>query len=747
MSSGSWARLFDRGVRWAVLVPSIGTFAGAWRSVLEEYARLDIAGRSALIGLGILQVVVAVLVLRAVRGWRMELAVVLITGLLLAGFVGGRPESAWPIGWWPTAAVTLVQCWVLVFGSRHRWWIGAAGVLLFAGIRVWAAVLTGAPWVEGVGDVVVATQVPLSVVLGLAAVHQVAARRDAAERDRARALEEETARGAEAARAREVGRFLHDDVSHTLRAVAQARHLDDRSVRVLAGRTVERLQSGNLAAESAPGAAAPNVVERLGCLDGVGGVRVRVTGRAPVLPQDVVDAVMAASTEALRNVSRHAGTKEATIRVRPTRPGVVVSVNDHGRGLPPDAAWGVGIAQSVIGRMAEVGGTADIRSNGRGTTVELVWSPRAAKEWVAGTWRELTRTMTPMVIPGLLGTVTIGLLVLDRLQTPILALLGLLIFAACGGLAVVRGVWLNPIRSYGLLLGAAMAGFAANVFAVSPDTQNGYHLFLAGGAACLLLLVAIQHRFVWSLLAVALVWGAMFGLGSLRFGVDRLTKELVGALTAPFVVLGILLPRAILGHVVRRTLVDRDQTLRSRWRAQHLAQRSGAEDARLRRTRRRVLPFLQAVADGRVEPGDPAVLRQAIRLEAAVRDELRFGATEDAFGEAIDRVRRAGWRVEIRVRPEDRGPVVKRAEALLNALGAKDATTGTAYLSAFGEVALVVRDPSPRKLSEWRSRPDIEVEEGTEWCRLTGRTEQQPMGDPCEKEPHPRSAPISLERA
>lgn len=158
VSPGSWARMLDRGVRWAVVVPAIGTLAGAWRNVLEEYARINTLGQCALLGLGIVQLVVAVLVLRRVRGWWMELTVVLVTAVLLTGFVVGRPEAG-PIGWWPTSAAVLVQCWVLVFGGRHRWWIGGAGVLLFASIRVWAATLTGAPWVNSVGDVVVATQI------------------------------------------------------------------------------------------------------------------------------------------------------------------------------------------------------------------------------------------------------------------------------------------------------------------------------------------------------------------------------------------------------------------------------------------------------------------------------------------------------------------------------------------------------------------------------------------------------------
>lgn len=719
MSSGSWARMLKHGVRWAVIVPAIGSLIGAWRSALAEYAHLDLLGQLALLGLGIIQVVVAGFVLLAVRGRVFEWTVVLITSALLVAFVLGRPASAGPVNWWPNSAVVLVQCWVLAFGSRHRWRIGTVGVILFAGIRLWSVLRTGAPWAVSVGDVVVATQLPLSVVLGLAAVHRVASRNDRAERERAQALADEAARGADAARAREVGRFLHDDLSHVLRAISGVRRLEHSAVRKLASGSVGRLESGILTPRQSP---EPDLLDRLSGLAEVTGVRVRVSGRAPVLPPDVVEVITAAATEALRNVRRHAGTDEARIRVRSSRAGVVVSVVDHGCGLPPEARWGVGIAQSMVGRMAEVGGAATVRPGRRGTVVELSWSPDAVTERLADTWRELTRAMTPMVVPGLVGTVIIGLVVLDDLANPALALLSLVIFAACGAFAVLRGTRLAPVRFYVLLVVTAVACFAANVFALSPQTVNGYHLFMAGGAACILMLVAIQHSFVWSLLAVVIVWGAMFGLGTLRFGLDTLTLNLFGALTAPFVVLGVLLPRAVLNRIVCRTLGAREQTLRSRVRAQRLAERHGSEDARLQRTRRRVVPFLRAVAEGDVALDDPAVVREAIRLEASVRDELRFGGTEDALAEAIDRVRRTGWSVEIRVRPEDRDRVVEQAAVLLAALGDKDEGTGTAFLSAFGDVVVVVRNPSPDKLREWRARTDIEVEEGDQWCRLISRS-------------------------
>ena len=719
VSHGGWVRMLDRGARWAVILPAFGTFLVGAAKLLGEPTRLAPVGQGALIGLGGLLVIVAVLLLRSVAGLRLELLVVGVTALLLTGFAVGKVQAGWMAEWWPTSVTVLALCWVVGFGSRYRLWVGGGALLLFGIVRWWSARAGGASWYAGVADGVVTTQLVLSVVLGMTAARRAAVRSDQAELERLAAVEEEARQGLSAVQARQVARFLHDDVSHTLRAVALADRLDETSVRQLAAQTMRRLASGDLNDEVGSGPE-PDLFPRLACLDGTTGVRVRVTGRAPHLPDEVVDALVAAAAEALRNVARHAGTDQAVIRVRAARDGVVVSVIDQGRGLPPGTRPGVGIKESVIGRMEDVGGSARVHSWRRGTTVDLRWSAEAAAR-VADTWRELTKALTPMVIPGVIAAVTLGLLVLPDVAHPVWAAASLLLFAACGAWIVIQGVWLTPRRSYAFLVTAGIVCFALNVMAVAPDTTDGYHLFLAGGVSYLIVLVAIQHRLGWSLLAVALVWGAMLVLGILRFGVEAVTGPLAAAFCAPFIVLGILLPRAVMDRVVRRTMDARDQTARSRKRAASLHRRQDEEDARLQRTRARVEPFLHAVVDTQVDLGDPAVLRQALRLESMVRDELRFGVDNDAFAHIVNQARERGWQVEIRVRPQQRTQVTEATAVLLSALGPHDPDSGTAFLSSFGEPALVVREPTPAQMQRWRNRPDIEVEEGKRWCRMTVR--------------------------
>jgi signal transduction histidine kinase len=88
---------------------------------------------------------------------------------------------------------------------------------------------------------------------------------------------------------------------------------------------------------------------------------------------DVRAALHDAAREALTNVLKHAQISHAVLHLSGEGPAVEVIVRDHGRGFDPAVArTGFGLPQSIVGRLADVGGTADIWSRpGRGTRVRL----------------------------------------------------------------------------------------------------------------------------------------------------------------------------------------------------------------------------------------------------------------------------------------------------------------------------------------------------------------------------------------
>jgi signal transduction histidine kinase len=101
---------------------------------------------------------------------------------------------------------------------------------------------------------------------------------------------------------------------------------------------------------------------------------------APVaLPAHQARELAAAVADALDNVRRHAGPhSRAWILVEDAPHQVRVEIRDDGPGFPPSrlaetaAAGRLGVAQSIIGRLADLGGHADITSHpGGGTELDL----------------------------------------------------------------------------------------------------------------------------------------------------------------------------------------------------------------------------------------------------------------------------------------------------------------------------------------------------------------------------------------
>jgi hypothetical protein len=95
-----------------------------------------------------------------------------------------------------------------------------------------------------------------------------------------------------------------------------------------------------------------------------------------LVPGYVAEAFAGAVAEALENVVRHAGTGQAAVRLTDLGHEVEVTVTDQGRGFDPaqPPGGGFGLREDLTGRMADIGGTAVVRSSpGAGTMVCLGW--------------------------------------------------------------------------------------------------------------------------------------------------------------------------------------------------------------------------------------------------------------------------------------------------------------------------------------------------------------------------------------
>ncbi len=198
------------------------------------------------------------------------------------------------------------------------------------------------------------------------------------------------------AQRRQGARLLHDTVLATLTLLAhsgvgvtaealRAQAGDDaqllRQLRLGAGAIPEELPPTTGAVRTAPavpmtedailGTTLESVKQRFGRI----GLEVSWHGTGQVLlPSDVLDAFLLALAECLENVRRHAGVTEAHVTITDDATTVRAMVTDSGVGFDVkdiDSAR-LGLKDSVIARLGEVGGTARLFSApGSGTTVVL----------------------------------------------------------------------------------------------------------------------------------------------------------------------------------------------------------------------------------------------------------------------------------------------------------------------------------------------------------------------------------------
>lgn len=186
---------------------------------------------------------------------------------------------------------------------------------------------------------------------------------------------------AEAQQRARYSRLLHDRVLQTLEALGNGTLVPDVEVRRYIAaeaawlrafvETGEPLRAGDLYADL------QSVVRH----KALAGLRVEFNATALLhdhvlrtsVPDRVREALLGAVDEALTNVLKHAAVRDAVLQVGYSQECLRVTVVDHGRAFDPHhVREGVGLRESIRGRMADVGGAARIESTpGSGTCVEL----------------------------------------------------------------------------------------------------------------------------------------------------------------------------------------------------------------------------------------------------------------------------------------------------------------------------------------------------------------------------------------
>lgn len=710
--TGPWSLWFERALG---LVFALSAATDVLMSL--AYMGATLRATSPVGGLAMIAGTVALLVAGAVvaTGHRspwiaaVTVAVMLVTQALVVTHVAD--PAALPPVWW--AWQLMVPAFVLIVGLlplRVAAWTVPATAAAYLAIRTAPAAGGWPAWPAAVSEVTMGL-----VFVALSMIFIPAWRGTAAIADEAADAHRLAFAAAEATRAVDrqqqiASRLLHDEVIHTLRAVAlPPGAIEVHRVHAMAENAAALLDDADRRRPAGPRdlpAGLSAIAERSATA-----VTLHVTGTGR-LPDTVVEAVIGAAAEAVRNAERHAGCETVEITAALTPDGVRVRVADRGRGFDPSTIppGPLGFRRSIVERMAEVGGTAEVRSApGRGTCINLSWQIPPAQGLASHRLADLAGTRNRIVLGAtvpLLAFMAVQAALHHRLLTeprPALVTVGLMIvLTLAAGVRATRRP-MGPVESAALIGAAVVAPLIGGIGLVAGgDIAVAY--FAAGIGAPALSLVAM-FRPTWESIAGAVGATAATATVVWRLGPDGvlLLPALPAVLANAFAVACLLGGRLTIDRTAGA--IRRSEELQRHAYAAAIRSQVARDvlSERLGRVREWVLPFLTAVGDGAIALGTEATRREASALEAAVRDDIRLGPQIDATTRAlIATTRRAGRRVEI-IADSDLPPqlpdgLVRRllGAALADLRHSPDRTVLTVSGTRVHQVGLMV-SPPPEK--------------------------------------------------
>ncbi|MEO3754331.1 ATP-binding protein [Streptomyces sp. B6B3] len=594
--------------------------------------------------------------------WTLDAAVVVLTGLAQPVLGGAGAD---------VMAEAVVGICVITF--QQEWAVRpmAGATLAVVGTAVCA-----------LGDVLSspghspesATVVRFLVLAGLSRAAYLIVRTRVRAADRSAAARAASRREAEVAAARraterEYLATLHDTASATLLMVSQG---DGRDWSWLPPRARQDLE----ALSAVPGfeAGSVDLAELLGCVpggaEGEGPALVRLGTRVDgplMVPSGPGLAIFNGVREAVTNVARHAGVREAELRAWAEEDGVVVELSDAGRGFDPESvpARRRGISRSIVGRMRAVGGSATITSfPGSGTRVRWRWhaearAPRSGEGTLAkgrpraprlpAQHAAVVRLIGGQLVHGaqlaallisLLSQFTLSLRQLTAYQdvyrpawAQTAAFVWLAVVALAGAACLLRGRRIPPgVRGWGL--GSVLAVSAVCAFTLPPERLTGAEDWAFGlvGWHALFLLADLRIR------VFAAFLGAHVGLNAtavLLSGPPAAAESAVMGIavvsTCGFQLATGVLTRQLHGAAsTAGTEAAREEELRTRERIQEDMQRDHKE--RYRALTATTVPLLAGLGHGVLSPHDEDV-RQRCGVEAARM--RRLFAESDAVSDPL----------------------------------------------------------------------------------------------------------------
>jgi signal transduction histidine kinase len=285
--------------------------------------------------------------------------------LVSAGWLADAGEfvaGGYPMSW----------LFIVAYATNLRWTVFAS--LVATGLFAILHVVMDLPPVRIVGSI---QFVVIALVAGWAfdSLRQREELRLMAETERAEAeklLAEERETATRLQERSDIARQLHDSVLQTLKLISSSAG-DSGEVRYLARvqerdlrRTINEYQSPHRDSFRA------RLLDARASVEDRYRVEIEQVIREDTEMTPELSSLIEAAAEAMANAARHSGSSTIDLYAEVRHDGVQINVRDRGRGFDSERIGSGGMAHSIVGRVTEAGGTADIKTGpNRGTDVSL----------------------------------------------------------------------------------------------------------------------------------------------------------------------------------------------------------------------------------------------------------------------------------------------------------------------------------------------------------------------------------------
>jgi signal transduction histidine kinase len=465
-----------------------------------------------------------------------------------------------------------------------------------------------------------------------------------------------------------IERRIHETILNTLNAVKHGWDFDPELLRSECRRDVEQLDMGKL--PSAPQSLQQVVVEAQAVAGSTGvAVSALVDWDIALSPQ-VASAVRDALVEILRNVHRHSMASRCDLRASFDDAKLLVEVADDGVGFSRDAQERFGLRNTIRASISAVGGTTEVRNRpGGGAIVRIdvpIVDPPELKLPAEPALDILLQPLSTRLF--LLGGAAFGLLMLPWMAGPFGggSLRFVLAFGTFAAASLVLALaWHQRWRTLaviGVVVATVLLYATVERSITTCEEAPSIHWMINAVGSCLGLVLFASARTRWN-------WLVLPGL----LGLGLWLMFTFPSSCAPMLVMPLLATLTYLSaamYLIRVLLAASD---RQRSRATQLWTEATAKRAEVakqlevtaqwNRVSAGTRALLVDIADGGLDPSDPAVRQRAASEEGQLRASLGIRRNADSaiwqdLLDVVDRAASLGLQVDadaIEFPSQDRG--------------------------------------------------------------------------------------------